>query len=129
MVSIHERADNISQRVDALEERLKGLSSRLDALDNGLKQMPNGSDYRLLASEIARLEAELERMDAKYREGMLALYTQIHKEVKSIKGDHIIELLDMEPVTKEKLEKASDTLSELAKTWRKRRAQPAPEQK
>jgi len=86
--------------------------------------MPNRSDFRLLASEIGRLESELERLDDKNKEGMLALYAQVHKELRSIRGDRVIEMIDIEPTTDEKLEEASDQLSELAKTWRKRRVRP-----
>ena len=38
-----------------------------------------------------------------------------------------LEMVDLEPVTDEKLEAASDQLSQLAKTWRKRRANPGVE--
>jgi hypothetical protein len=111
-------------KIDDLGNEVKGFSSTLVRLEKDLKEMPNASDYRLLASEVSRLQTELERMEAKHKEGMLAMYAQIHKELRAIKGEHVIEIMDVEPVTEEKLEEASDQLSELAKTWRKRRAQP-----
>ena len=117
--------DTTSLRVREIEHRLRQLELRLEALEEALKDAPSGSDFRLLASELARLSAEMERMDAKHREGILALYTQVHKELRSIRGDRVIQMIDVEPVSKEKLGKASDQLSELARTWRKRRAQPA----
>ncbi len=115
---------DIMPKVADLNERLRRLSSHLDQLEKTLKQLPNQSDFRLLASEIGRLEGELERMEGKHKEGMLALYAQVHREIRSIRGDHVIEMVDLEPVTDEKLEKASDQLSHLAKTWRKRRTNP-----
>ena len=111
-------------KINDLGNEVRGFNSALTKLEKNLKDMPNASDYRLLASEVSRLHAELERMEAKHKEGMLAMYAQIHKELRAIRGDHVIEMLDVEPVTEEKLEEASDQLSELAKTWRKRRAQP-----
>lgn len=120
------RAD-IMPKVSDLDAQLKGLASHLEQLDKSLKQLPNQSDFRLLASEIGRLEGELERMEGKHKEGMLALYAQVHREIRSIRGDHVIEMVDLEPVTDEKLEEASDQLSQLAKTWRKRRANPGAE--
>jgi hypothetical protein len=111
-------------RIDDLGKEVKSFSSTLVKLEKNLKEMPNTSDYRLLASEVSRLQTELERMEAKHKEGMLALYAQVHKELRAIRGDHVIEMIDVEPVTEEKLEEASDQLSELARTWRKRRAQP-----
>jgi chromosome segregation ATPase len=120
------RAD-IMPKVSDLDSQLKRLASHLEQLEKTLKQLPNQSDFRLLASEIGRLEGELERMEGKHKEGMLALYAQVHKEIRSIRGDHVIEMVDLEPVTDEKLEEASDQLSQLAKTWRKRRANPGVE--
>lgn len=114
-----------SRRLDELEDGIRKLSSQLDGFDKRIKGMPNASDFRLLASEVARLEAELERMESKNKEGMLAMYAQVHKEIRSLRGDRVIEMIDIEPVTEKNLEEASDQLSELARTWRKRRAHPA----
>ncbi len=118
---------DIMPKVSDLDAQLKRLASHLEQLERTLKQLPNQSDFRLLASEIGRLEGELERMEGKHKEGMLALYAQVHREIRSIRGDHVIEMVDLEPVTDEKLEAASDQLSQLAKTWRKRRASPGVE--
>ena len=117
----------ILPKIHDLGKEVKSFSSALDRVEKNLKEMPNASDYRLLASEVSRLQTELERMEAKHKEGMLAMYAQVHKELRAIRGDHVIEMIDVEPVTEEKLEQASDQLSELAKTWRKRRAQPGPD--
>jgi hypothetical protein len=111
-------------KINDLGNEVKNFNSELVKLEKNLKEMPNTSDYRLLASEISRLQTDLERMEAKHKEGMLAMYAQIHKELRAIRGEHVIEMMDVEPVSEEKLEEASDQLSELAKTWRKRRAQP-----
>jgi hypothetical protein len=111
-------------KLSDLDGKIRNMTANLERLDKAIGQMPNASDFRLLASEIARLQDELERMEAKHKEGMLAMYAQVHKELRSVRGDRVIEMIDVEPVTDEKLEKASDQLSELAKTWRKRRAQP-----
>ena len=111
-------------KINDLGKEVKDFSTTLDRLEKNLREMPNASDYRLLASEVSRLQTELERMEAKHKEGMLAMYAQVHKELRAIRGDHVIEMIDVEPVTDEKLEQASDHLSELAKTWRKRRANP-----
>ena len=117
--------DAVMARMGEMEQRLRQLELRIEAFEEALREAPRGSDFRLLASELARLSAEMERMDAKHREGILALYTQVHKELRSVRGDHVIQMIDVEPVSQEKLGKASDHLSELARTWRKRRAQPA----
>ena len=114
-------------RIRDLDAQIKQLTSHLDQLEKTLKQLPDSGDFRLLASEIARLQGELERMEGKQKEGMLAMYAQIHKEIRSVRGDHVIEMIDFEPFSEEKLERASDQLSELARTWRKRRADPGPE--
>jgi len=116
---------DFSRRLDEMEDGIRKLSSQLEAFGKTLKEMPNASDFRLLASEVARLEGELERLESKNKEGMLAIYAQVHKEIRSLRGDRVIEMIDVEPVTEEKLEEASDQLSQLARTWRKRRAHPA----
>lgn len=115
---------DFSRRLDKMEEGIRRLSSQVEAFAKALKEVPNGSDFRLLASEVARLEAELERQDSKNKEGMLAIYAQLHKEIRALRGDRVIEMIDVEPVTEKKLEAASDQLSQLARTWRKRRAHP-----
>lgn len=119
--------EELLPKINNLGREVKSFSSALASIEKNLKEVPNASDYRLLASEVSRLQAELERMEAKHKEGMLAMYAQVHKELRAIRGDHVIGMIDVEPVTDEKLEEASDQLSELAKTWRKRRAQPGPE--
>ena len=114
-------------RIRDLDAQVKQLTSHLDQLEKTLKQLPDSSDFRLLASEIARLQGELERMEGKQKEGMLAMYAQIHKEIRSVRGDRVIEMIDFEPFSDEKMERASDQLSELARTWRKRRTNPGPQ--
>jgi DNA repair exonuclease SbcCD ATPase subunit len=116
--------DEVSPRIGELSSKMNDLALRLEKVERAIQDMPNRSDFRLLASEIGRLESELERLDDKNKEGMLALYAQVHKELRSIRGDRVIEMIDIEPTTDEKLEEASDQLSELAKTWRKRRVRP-----
>lgn len=117
--------DDIAPKLNDLDGRIERLASQLEDVEKTLKQMPNASDFRLLASEIARLETEIERMEGKHKEGMLAMYAQVHKELRAVRGDRVIEMIDIEPVTDEKLEEASDQLSQLAKIWRKRRANPS----
>ncbi len=118
-------AVNLAPKLRDLGLQTKQLASQLDKLEKMVKQMPNASDYRLLASEMARLQDEFQRMEEKHKEGMLAMYAQVHKEIRSIRGDRVIEMIDIEPVNEEKLDEASDQLSDLAKTWRKRRTQPS----
>ncbi len=124
VVERHDPSKEIKPKLNDLDARMQRLTTNLDRIEKSISQMPNASDYRLLASEVARLQEELERMEGKHKEGMLAMYAQVHKEIRSVRGDRVIEMIDIEPVTEEKLEKASDQLSELARTWRKRRAHP-----
>ncbi len=118
--------DGLAPKFKELYAKLDKLDSRLDKLEKKVNDVPNASDFRLLASELGRLEGEMERMESKHKEGMLALYAQVHKELRSIRGDRVIEMIDLEPASEETLEEASDQLSQLAKTWRKRRAHPGP---
>jgi len=121
----------MTSRLSDLDQQVKGLASRLDAMDGFLKKMPNASDFRLVASDIARVEGDLERIEQKNKEGMLVLYAQVYKELKAIRGDRVVEMVDVEPGDGEngdKVEKDMGQLSQLAKNWRKMRAQPAPQE-
>jgi chromosome segregation ATPase len=126
-IDARDDAEDLAPRLDELQKQIGRLATQLEKVERLLREKADASDYRLLASEIARLEDEVSRGEAKQKEGMLALYAQVHKELRAIRGDRVVEMIDIEPVTDEKLEEASDQLSELAKTWRKRRAQPGHE--
>jgi len=108
----------LALRLDELEKELKVLASRQDSMDKSIRQAPGMKDYEFLSSEVARLRDELDRMDSKHKEGILTLYSQIYKELKAMRGDRTVQVMDAEPVTEEKLGKVSGQLSRLAKTWR-----------
>ena len=119
---------DMTARLSELDQQVRSLASRLDAMDDFLKKMPNASDFRLVASDIARVAGDLERIEQKNKEGMLVLYAQVYKELKAIRGDRVVEMVDVEPGDGEngvRAEKDLDQLSQLAKNWRKMRAQPA----
>ncbi len=119
-------------RLGRLEEEVRGLATRLDAMDEHLKRMPNASDFRLIASDIARVEGDMQRIEQKHKEGMLVLYAQVYKELKAIRGERAVEMIVEEPGNGQNGDKADagavhpDHLSQLARNWRKMRAQPAP---
>jgi len=122
---------DMTARLSELDQQVRSLASRLDAMDDFLKKMPNASDFRLVASDIARVAGDLERIEQKNKEGMLVLYAQVYKELKAIRGDRVVEMVDMEPGDGQNGDKAEkdldhlDQLSQLARNWRKMRAQPA----
>jgi len=123
----HDASKELALKLEELDGQLKTLATRQESLDKFIQQAPSPSDYKSLASELARLQGELERMDTKHKEGILTLYSQIYKELKAIRGDRVIQMIDVEPVTNERLEKLSDQLSRLAKAWREMKTSPANE--
>jgi hypothetical protein len=123
----NDASKELALKLDELDGKLKTLASHQESLDKSVQQAPRPSDYGFLTSEIARLQGELERMDTKHKEGILTLYSQIYKELKAIRGDRVIQMIDVEPVTNEKLEKVSDQLSRLAKAWREMKPPPVNE--
>lgn len=128
---VRQGVSDLAGRLAHLEEQVRGLASRFDTMDDFVKKIPNASDFRLVASDIARVESDLERIEQKNKEGMLVLYSQVYKELKAIRGDRVVEMVDMEPGDGEngdRSEKDLDQLSQLAKNWRKMRAQPAPQE-